>query len=69
MVGIAFAADKFSILIKLNNATAHCSLRRRHKTRPVTGRSLRIYRLFTQKGFEILVDKELSNTRKFIETS
>ena len=25
------------------------------KTRPVTGRSLRIFKLFTQKGFEILV--------------
>ena len=27
-------------------------------TRPVTGRSLRIHRHFTQKGFEIFVDKE-----------
>ena len=38
-------------------------------TRPVTGKSLRIYRLFTQKGFEIGVDKEQSNTRNLIETS
>ena len=29
------------------------------ETRPVTGRSLRIYRHFIQKGFEIFVDKEL----------
>ena len=29
------------------------------QTRPVTGRSLRIYRHFNQKGFEILVNKEL----------
>ena len=28
-------------------------------TRPVTGRSLRIHRHFTQKGFEIFVNKEL----------
>ena len=38
-------------------------------TRPVTGRSLHIYRLITQKGFEIGADKEQSNTRNVIETS
>ena len=36
-------------------------------TRPVTGRSLRIFRNFTQKGFAILVDKELSNTSNLID--
>ena len=39
------------------------------KTRPVTGRLLRICRYFTQKGFDILVEKELSKTGNLIENS
>ena len=38
-------------------------------TRPVTGRSLRICRHFTKKGFEILVHRELINTGNWIENS
>ena len=34
----------------------------------LTGGSLRIYKHFTQKGFENLVDKELSNTINKIKT-
>ena len=56
--------------VRLQILTEHSYINPSYRnTRPVTGRSLRIYRLFTQKGFEIFVDKELSNTRKLIEAS
>ena len=44
-------------ILKIPCENLHCL----HWNKPGNGRSLRIYRLFTQKGVEILVGKELNN--------